>query len=485
MKHAILILAHKDFKQLSELIHFFNSQCYIFIHLDKKCAITKEEEEKLARLPNVVGVYRKFAVHWAGFSILRCEFFLLKQALKNCDADYFHLFSGQDYPIKPLDEFLAFHELHKGQEFMDFKNLPALDWEGNSFRRFQYFRPNDWVNARSEKGERFIVKLIKWQMKIGYKRRIPDQFERLYGGSAWFSLTRKGCDVLLDYTKKHPAFYRKLNHTFVPEETYVPTVMVNLMPEESIHNNNYRFVRWRYENGSLPANLSEHHFYKLASNNAFFARKLDYPSCEKLVPLINKYLLQRDPITRSETGCWTHNTFTGYTFDHPLNKGLRRLCKLMQIKDAVDLGCGPGLYVAALRKRGISIMGYDGNPHVTEISSLLLRDEFPCEVADLTENLETDEPFDLVLCLDVCPYIPKQYEEQVILNLVNNSGKYIIMSWATPDQEREGYINRQTNEYVIQKFLEHGFVENIPAKNYLREQASLPWLKDTLFVFQK
>ena len=62
----------------------------------------------LCEMPQVAGVYRKYSVHWGGFSILRCELFLLKEAINNCDAEYFHLISGQDYPIKPLSSFLDF-----------------------------------------------------------------------------------------------------------------------------------------------------------------------------------------------------------------------------------------------------------------------------------------------------------------------------------------------------------------------------------------
>ncbi len=485
MKHAILILAHKDILQLCKLVGYFRSRCEVFIHVDKRSEFTENDLKMLRNLPNVSGVYREYSVHWAGFTILKCELYLLKQALIHSDADYFHLISGQDYPIKPFNIFMDFFEQNGDKEYLGFMDIPNGYWEGETYRRFQYYQPNDWLNARSKMGKKIVKILLDWQKKLKIRRRIPDQFDRLYGGSAWFSITREGGRTLLEYTQKHSAFYRRLKYTFVPEETYVSTVLVNLLSCR-ICNNNYRFVQWVMEKGDcISASLTEKHFFKLVRTDAFFARKLDYPSCEKLIQLIDKYMLQEGELTITDSGSWIVSDLYHYSFDLPLSNAFINLFLLMKINSAVDLGCGPGLYVAELRRKGVPIMGYDGNPHVMEISSLLLRDEYPCEVVDLTDELETDESFDLVLCLDVCSYISKQNEERVILNLVNNSGKYIILSWATPRQEREGYVNKQTNEYVIQKFWEYGFVENIPAKNYLREQASLPWLKDALFVFQK
>ena len=108
MKHAILIMAHKHFDHLKHLIEYFSRDCFVFVHVDKRSLFKREEIETLQSFPQVVKVYRKFAVHWGGFSILKCEKFLLKESYRLCDATYFHLISGQDYPIKPLSFFLNF-----------------------------------------------------------------------------------------------------------------------------------------------------------------------------------------------------------------------------------------------------------------------------------------------------------------------------------------------------------------------------------------
>lgn len=43
VKHGILILFHKDFMQLRNIINYFDNNFYIYIHIDKKYKITKEK----------------------------------------------------------------------------------------------------------------------------------------------------------------------------------------------------------------------------------------------------------------------------------------------------------------------------------------------------------------------------------------------------------------------------------------------------------
>lgn len=132
MKHAIIIIAHKNFNHLVHLIEYFEKDCYLFVHIDKKSDFTKHEINQITAIPHVVKVYKKYAVHWGGFSMLKCEMFLLKESLHLCNAEYFHLLSGQDYPVKPLSKFLRFFNINKGKEFMQMVHLPHLGWDKNT-----------------------------------------------------------------------------------------------------------------------------------------------------------------------------------------------------------------------------------------------------------------------------------------------------------------------------------------------------------------
>ena len=135
MKHAILILAHKNIGQLCRLAGYFEKDCDVFIHIDKKQPVTREEEEKLRSYKQVKAVSREYDVNWGGTSVLESEMHLLRMAVQRSDADYFHLISGQDYPTRPLDYFLEFFDRNAGKEYIGYLHLPHPNWGR------QYFPP--------------------------------------------------------------------------------------------------------------------------------------------------------------------------------------------------------------------------------------------------------------------------------------------------------------------------------------------------------
>lgn len=493
MKHAILIIAHTNFNQLCALINCFDNHFLIYIHIDIKSKFTKEEIRFLSQMENVISVYRKFKINWSGFNILKCELFLIKKALENSKIDYIHLLSGQDFPIKNTSEFLKYFDENNGREFIGWHLVPTENWENKTFVRYQYFRPYDLFDCRAERGAKMINRIINFQEKYNLKRRIPDQFVRLYGGSNWFSLSRECVKYVIDYTQHHSAFYRRLKFTFAPEETYFQTIILNSPFKNKVINNDLRYISWKRKNGSFPAYLDESDFFDIVISEACFARKIDSHYSEKLLLIIKEYLLSNnrtvdesnDGFEIASKGYWISNSLKGHCFDNQLSEALGKLLLYMNVKTIVDFGCGPGWYVKALRRTDFKIVGYDGNPHVGEISKLILQDGTACGCADLTQNLVSDVLLDLVLCLEVGEHIPKEYEDQLIKNLVQNTRKYIILSWAIEGQGGDGHINCHSNQYIINKLVQAGFSENIPAKNYLRHNAKLCWFKNTIMVFSK
>lgn len=102
---------------------YFEKDCDVFIHIDKKQPVTREEEEKLRSYKQVKAVSREYDVNWGGTSVLESEMHLLRMAVQRSDADYFHLISGQDYPTRPLDYFLEFFNRNAGKRI---HRIPAF-----------------------------------------------------------------------------------------------------------------------------------------------------------------------------------------------------------------------------------------------------------------------------------------------------------------------------------------------------------------------
>lgn len=216
----------------------------------------------------------------------------MKKALEVSDCSYFHLLSGQDYPLRPLNDFLSFFSHTQCKGYVNCKRLPCDTTDNGTYYRIQHFVLSDYINTKDAVGKRKVWKFVEWQKRHGIKRRIPDYFDYLYGGSAWFSISRELAQYLIGYTKKQSDFYRRMRFTYIPEEIYVPTVLLNSPYRNNIiGNNNCRTVIWRNEGVDCsPIDITKDIFYRLFTNPiGFFSRKFNPAASNEVMDMIDKY----------------------------------------------------------------------------------------------------------------------------------------------------------------------------------------------------
>lgn len=120
--------------------------------------------------------------------MLKCEMFLLKRAINKCNANYIHLISGEDYPIKPLDTFLSTFEQAMGINFLSYIHLPHPKWQNNTYERFEYYYPFDFFHDRT-KSRQAAEKWRDFQKKWHIRRSIPHYFDHLYTAKVYVSIS--------------------------------------------------------------------------------------------------------------------------------------------------------------------------------------------------------------------------------------------------------------------------------------------------------
>ena len=103
---AVLILAHKNIDQVVELCQLLKPYFEIYIHFDKKVELTSQQRTELEK--NDVKYYSKYNVKWGSYSIVRATVLLMKKALMNKKINYFHLISGQDWPMQSPEKIYNF-----------------------------------------------------------------------------------------------------------------------------------------------------------------------------------------------------------------------------------------------------------------------------------------------------------------------------------------------------------------------------------------
>ena len=294
MKQGILITAYKEINHLMKLINFFDDDFYLYIHIDQKSRITKDETEVIQKAKNVVFFSRQFNVNWGGNNHLKSILLLSKEAIKNENIEYFHVISGQDFPIKSCNSIKRYLINNNGKEFLGSFEMPAKIWgDDGGMARICYFNFYDIFNAKTWIGSHTIRLLLKAQKKLKIKRNIPQNFPKLFGGSTWWTLSYPCLKYVVNYTKNNPYFLKRFKYSFGSAEIYFQTIIMNSPFKPNVMNKNLRYIDWNRGTGSNPSNLDETDYDKIIKSDAIFARKFAYPVSERLINKIEEHITNR------------------------------------------------------------------------------------------------------------------------------------------------------------------------------------------------
>eukprot|EP00933_Yihiella_yeosuensis_P071985 TRINITY_DN80254_c0_g1_i1.p1 TRINITY_DN80254_c0_g1~~TRINITY_DN80254_c0_g1_i1.p1 ORF type:complete len:371 (-),score=49.23 TRINITY_DN80254_c0_g1_i1:63-1175(-) len=187
---------------------------------------------------------------------------------------------------------------------------------------------------------------------------------------------------------------------------------------------------------------------------------------------------QSDELSISASGAWVGTSAAGFHMhDRPFADALIAFFRSEQARTVADFGCGLGLYVRDFRNAGLRAGGFDGNPATAKIS------EGRCLQADLSHNVDLGTRWHWVLSLEVAEHIPRNFENLFLGNLDRHACFGIVLSWG--NQAGEGHVNLRTSGEVEALMSERGFRSLPHRATMLREAATLPWLQNTVLVFQR
>lgn len=278
MRQAILITAYRDLSQLHRLVEYFDDDFELFIHLDKKC---QKDYRFLQERPHT-HLYRQYKIAWGDVNHLYAILLLMKEAYAHKDLEYFHLITGSDYPIPLLDEFKSFCEEHRHENFVEHFPLPHDDW-GNEggLNRIQYY----WLQPSYRvKHGRLIEKSIKWQRRLGIRRRFRYFNGKIYGGGTYWSVSREAVGKALEYLYEHPDYLRRFRMTSIAEEICLPALWAGIgMP---MQNDYKRYIDWGGDGGN-PQVLTEKDYERIIASGALFARKMASGISDKLIEMLD------------------------------------------------------------------------------------------------------------------------------------------------------------------------------------------------------
>lgn len=278
MKHAFLIIAHADYEVLRVLVDMLDNKCCdIYIMVDKKASLPSQLHVKYAR---IFMLKKRQDIRWGHVSLIKAEMQLFEFASANGSYEYYHLLSGNDLLIKPLNYIFNFFDRNKGKEFVGFTSETNWLEKVMKYQFFiKYYRLNGWWGN--------LIKSIAYRLEYIANKINKRSDESFRKGSEWVSITDDFCRYLIG---KKNWIFKRFKYTFCGDEIFLQTVLWNSPYKGKIYaiddefNGCQREIIWEDDNphvwGSSAGDIDI-----LRKSDKLFARKFSskYPEIIKEV----------------------------------------------------------------------------------------------------------------------------------------------------------------------------------------------------------
>ena len=257
---AYFILVHRypgQFKRLFRAI--YHPANYYLVHVDKRSGVGLQTEiqDFLSSFTNA-SLLKNQRILWGGFSIVDAELRGIEELLKiSSEWEFFINLSGQDFPLKSQTHIQDFLSRNRGNDFIRVANQSKVRPE--TLNRIQ----NYFIE--------FGNGILHTYMKRSYLRDVTPQI-----GNQWMILSRKFCEFV-SYSPEVERFKRFYRYTFIPDESFFQTVMMNTNYKGAIVNDDKRIIDW-VPMGTIklrPRDFTSKDAEFLLASQGLFARKFN------------------------------------------------------------------------------------------------------------------------------------------------------------------------------------------------------------------
>ena len=303
-RHAYMIMAHGNLAGLEKLLSVLDdAHNDIYVHIDLKCK-DFNSDKFIQHIQNArIWFVDRVKVNWAGYSQIKAELILLKEATKEYHQ-YYHLMSGVDFPLKTQLEIRQFFSANNGKEYIRFDE--NANQSGDFLDRVRYFYFfQDKIGRNRGKScrrllqiQRFLLALQK-RLKIDRTRRSK---YRMYKGTNWFSITHQMAIFVLQNEKYIKKYFR---FGLGADEVFLHTLAMASPYKEQIVNNCLRYIDWVRGD---PYIFTDNDYDELIVNKNLFARKFNYEKDPMVIDKLFVYLTK----TNTEK---SHEVKSNYEFE--------------------------------------------------------------------------------------------------------------------------------------------------------------------------
>ena len=273
-----LILVHRfpeQFKRLFKAI-YDPSNSYV-VHVDKNSGETLDADiRSFLQAYTNADVMEGRAALWGGYSLVDAELRGMQHLLA-MDGNWSHFInlSGQDFPLKTQVQIMAYLSAHPDREYI--KVFDQKKIRPDTMRRI-----GEFVIERGGQIEQTQT------MRPFLEGATP------YIGNQWMIVSRAFCSFVCNDAQadRYKAFYR---NTFIADEGFFQTVMMNTPVHGEIVNDDLRMIDWVLD-GDIklrPRTYVRQDAAALKASHSLFARKFEQDVDGDILSILEGHLAKQ------------------------------------------------------------------------------------------------------------------------------------------------------------------------------------------------
>lgn len=258
---AYFIMVHRYPEQFKRMFRaIYTPDNHYLVHIDKNSgpALAADVGEFLASYENAEMLPSRRAM-WTGYSLVDIELRGMARLLEMDENwDYFINLSGQDFPLKSQSYIRSFLQDHEDTQFIHHYDQRT-------------YRPN-----KMSRIETIHVEAFNRTIHTGIRRKFIAGATP-YIGNQWKIASRRFCEYAC-HDSRADRFKRYYRRTFVADEGFFQTIMLNGFELGPIVNDDLRSIDWiPYDDGIKlrPRVFTVLDAQALLSSRNLFGRKFD------------------------------------------------------------------------------------------------------------------------------------------------------------------------------------------------------------------
>lgn len=286
MAQAVLILAHRDIDQVVDLIHVLVPTFNVYLHVDTKTHLTERQRAAL-RQADSCRVIQTRNVKWGSYSIVQATVDLMELALENPDNTYFHLISGQDWPLKNPREIYQYFE-HSDKLYMTYwKMLDKVKTGEREIDWVKYWYNYDTINRRSLFGKIYhrLLLVTEKLLRVNRLKQLNFDEDQMYAGREWIDIPRDILEYALDEWHHRPDLQQLFKYSFCSDEMWLQTIICNSKYRSRIDQDIHRYLPEAAgrTHGLKPQVITSADYSAIRDGDAFFGRKFVMPESDEII----------------------------------------------------------------------------------------------------------------------------------------------------------------------------------------------------------